>query len=223
MEQHNGYNNTNQQDTIAKQIQAQKRLDNERKKQQYKIQCELEFDEIAHQFLNSKNNEIKDELNVSKAAIVRYYKRYWDASFLSSTLLILIATFFISFYTKYALFGVFLVFISRQIYSQNTFVRYFLNDHELNKKEMREIKEFIFYKQLKTSITFIISLLLMSISWVSYGYSTSVFIDSEKWNKIIELLSKIKPFHIENELFAYINLIAIVILFLLKIYEKWSK
>lgn len=219
----NPYQSSN--NSADQQMQAQRRLDQERKQQQYKFQCEEALDNIAHEFLNVKQNKLESwNLNTgAKAAVVRYYKRYWDNKFVSLSLLTILVTFILSFYTKYALFGIFVVFVLREAYAQRVFLTYMLNDHELSRKQITEIKDKIFYKQLKTTTTLILTLLLMSISFVSYLYSIRIFIEPEKYQKLIAILSKISPFYAENELFAYTNIAAIFILLMLKTYEKWSK
>ncbi len=219
----NPYQSSN--NSAEQQMQAQRRLDKERKKQQYKFQCEEALDSITHEFLTAKQNKLESwNLNTgAKAAVVRYYKRYWDNKFMSLSLLTILVTFILSFYTKYAIFGIFVVFALREAYAQRIFLTYMLNDHELARQQITEIKNKIFYKQLKTTTTLILTLLLMSISFVSYFYSAAIFIEPEKYQKLIEIFSKISPFYAENELFAYINVGAILILLLLKTYEKWSK
>ncbi len=219
----NPYQSSN--NSAEQQMQAQRRLDEERKKQQYKFQCEEALDSITHEFLTAKQNKLEswNPNTGAKAAVIRYYKRYWDNRFISLALLALVTTFILSFYTQYALFGIFVVFILREAFAQRVFLTYMLNDHELNRKQITKIKDKIFYKQLKTTTTLALTLFLMAISFLSYIYSVSIFIEPQKYQKIIEILSKISPFHPENELFAYTNVGAILILLLLKIYEKWSK
>ena len=210
---------------ISQQIQAQRRLEAKREQQQYKFSCEQALDSITHEFLSAEHNQLNSwNLNAGdKAAVIRYYKRYWDNKFVSLSLLTILVTLILSFYTQYALFAIFVVFVFREAYAQRVFLTYMLNDHELNRRQIAEIKDKIFYKQLKTSTTLILTLLLMSISFVSYLYSTTIFIEPEKYQKLIAILSKIAPYQSENELFAYTNVGAIFVLLLLKTYEKWSK
>lgn len=213
------YNDMNQQ------MQEQKRLENERRKQQYKFQCEESIDNIVNEFQSAKSNQLESwKLNAGdKATVVRYYKRYWDNKFVSWALLTLLTTFIMSFYTQYALVGIFIVFILREVYAQRVFLTYLLNDHELTRKQITDIKDKIFYKQLKTTKTLVFTGILMILSYVTYLYSSVVFIEPEKYQKVIELLSSAIPFYAENELFAYTNIGAIILLLLLKTYEKWSK
>ena len=219
----NPYQSSN--NSADQQIQAQRRLDQERKQQQYKFQCEQALDNIAHEFLSAKHNKL-DSWNLNtgeKASVVRYYKRYWDSKFISLAIITLIATFILSFYTQFAIFGIFVVFVLREAYAQRVFLTYMLNDHELSRKQITDIKDKIFYKQLKTTTTLILTLFLMGVGFVSYFYSTTIFLEPEKYQKLIDILSKISPFYAENELFAYTNVAAIFILLMLKTYEKWSK
>ncbi len=219
----NPYQSSN--NDVSQQMQEQKRLENERKKQQYKFQCEEAIDNIVHEFQSAENNQLESwKLNAGdKAAVVRYFKRYWDNKFVSLSFFIIVVTFILSFYTKYALFGILFVFIAREAYAQRVFLTYMLNDHQLSRKQITEIKDKIFYKQLKTTTTLALTLFLMGISFTSYFYSFSIFIEPQTHQKIIEILSKISQFHAENELFTYTNFGAILILLLLKTYEKWSK
>jgi hypothetical protein len=210
---------------MSQQMQEQKRLENERRKQQYKFQCEESIDNIVHEFQSAESNQLESwKLNAGdEATVVRYFKRYWDNKFISLSFFIIVVTFILSFYTEYAFYGIFCVFLAREAYAQRVFLTYMLNDHELSRKQITEIKDKIFYKQLKTMITLALTLFLIGVSFISYLYSFSIFIEPQAHQKIIEILSKISPFHAENELFAYTNIGAILVLLLLKTYEKWSK
>lgn len=219
----NPYQSSN--NDMSQQMQEQKRLENERRKQQYKFQCEESIDNIVYEFQSAESNQLENwKLNAGdKAAVVRYFKRYWDNKFISLSFFIIVITFILSFYTKYALFGILFVFLAREAYAQRVFLTYMLNDHEISRKQITAIKDKIFYKQLRTTTTLALTLFLMGISFTSYFYSFSIFIEPQVHQKIIVILSKIVQFHAENELFAYMNMGAIVVLLLLKTYEKWSK
>ena len=230
MQHHNPYSNNNNpyqnpNNDADRQLQAQRKLEEERKKQQYKFQAEQSLDNIVHEFVSAEHNKLNSwNLNAGdKAAVIRYYKRYWDNKFISLSILATLATFILSFYTQFAIFGIFVVFVLREAYAQRVFLTYMLNDHELNRKQITDIKDKIFYKQLKTTTTLILTLFLMGVSFVSYFYSTTIFLEHEKYQKLIDILSRISPFYAENELFAYTNVTAIFILLMLKTYEKWSK
>jgi len=226
---HNTYSNnspySNANSDISQQIQEQRRLEDERKKQMYKSQCEDALNNIVHEFHSAQDNKLDNwKLNIGDGAtVVRYYKRYWDNKFISWSLLALITTFILSFYTQYAVVGILVVFIFREMYAQRVFLTYLLNDHELTREQITNIKDKIFYKQLKTTRALAFTSALIIISYTTYIYSMPIFLEPEKYQKIIVILSKISPFYVNNELFAYTNTGAIILLLLLKTYEKWSK
>lgn len=209
--------------------QRQRQLDADRKKQAYKMAAEQALDHIARDYQNAQANNLENwKLDPSdKAAVVRYFKRYWDTQFISFSISILILTFIVSFYTKLAVFGILGVFILREALSQQVLLTYLLNDHELTRKQITDIKDKIFYKQLKTSTTAIFAVVLMFVSYNISLFSKSVYLTQnmsfEEIQKLVSILSKPSPFYLENELFAYFNVVSIMILMLLKIYEKWSK
>jgi hypothetical protein len=209
--------------------QRQRQLDADRKKQAYKMAAEQALDHIARDYQNAQANNLENwKLDPSdKAAVVRYFKRFWDTQFISFSISILILTFILSFYTKLAVFGILGVFVLREALSQQVLLTYLLNDHELTRKQITDIKDKIFYKQLKTSTTAIFAGILMFVSYSSSLVSKSIYLTQnmsfDEIQKLVSILSKPSPFYLENELFAYFNVTSILILMLLKIYEKWSK
>ena len=202
----------------------QKKLEEDRKKQQYKFFAEQAVDRIVREYKNAQQNNLQNwQIDASdKADVVRYSKRYWDNHFVALSLITIVLTYILSFYTQYAVGGILIIFILREILSQKVFMRYLLNDHDLSEKEIINIKDKIFFKQLRTKTTFILTVILTVISYFSHSISTNLFIEI-KTEVLQKLLSKFYTFHLENELFAYINVISIFILLSLKIYEKWSK
>lgn len=207
----------------------QKRLDDARTKQQYKISAETGLDNIVRDYKNAVQNHIKNwHLDPSdKASVVRYSKRYWDNSFFTGTFFIMLITFVLSFYTSLAVFGIFAVFLLREMFSQQVLLTYLLNDHELTRKQITEIKDKIFFKQLKTSSMAIIAGILMFVSYSSLLISKPIYLiqnmTQDQIQSIVNFLSKFYPFYITHELFAYFNVGSIMVLMLLKLYEKWSR
>jgi len=207
----------------------QKKLDENRKKQQYKQAAEEALDRIVRDYENAHINNLKNwKLDPSdKASVVRYSKRYWDTHFMSISVSVFIIAFILSFYTIYALLSIFVIFILREVFSQRILLTYLLNDHELTRKQISEIKDKIFYKQLKTTTTLIFTIILMLVTYGGYLITNTVFLTPylqfEETQIAVQWLSKLAPFHIENELFAYVNVGSILMLMILKLYEKWSK
>lgn len=207
----------------------QKKLDNERRKLSYKMSAEESLDRIVRDYQNAMQNNLSNwHLDpADKAAVVRYAKRYWDNQFLAYSMMVLVLTLLLSFYTVYAVVGILAVFILHEAFSQRILLTYLLNDHELTRKQISDIKDKIFFKQLKTTYVAGLTFVLSTISYVAYLISTPVFLEPylhlDVTQKVIQILSKWYLFHIENELFVLINMIAIAILMLLKLYEKWTK
>lgn len=205
------------------QASQQKRLQNEKIKQEYKSRAEDALDNIISEFNQAKTNQITDwnPSSKDKAQITRYYKRYWDNNFFTYSLLIGIITFIASFYTTFAVTGIVAVLILKASLSQNSFLKYFLNDHEIQKEDFEYLKNKVFGKQLNVLTTFIITIVLTMISFTMSFYTIGIYIDIEKTPFLSNLLSRWYPFYVENELFAYANIFSISILIFLKVIEKW--
>lgn len=207
------------------QIQSsqQKRLQDKKIKQDYKSKAEDALDNIISEFNQAKTNQIADwnPSSKDKAQITRYYKRYWDNNFFIYAFLIGLITFISSFYTTFAVVGIVAVFILKASLSQNVFMKYFLNDHQIEKDDFEYLKNKIFGKQLNILTTFIITVILTIISFTMSFYTIGIYIDIEKIPFLSNLLSKWYPFIPDNELFVYANIFSIFILIFLKVIEKW--
>ena len=207
------------------QIQStqQKRLQNQKIKQDYKSRAEDALDNIISEFNQAKSNQITDwnPSSKDKAQITRYFKRYWDNNFFMYAFLIGLITFISSFYTTFAVGGIIAVFVLKLTLSQNSFLKYFLNDHQIEKEDFEYLKNKIFGKQLNILTTFIITVILTIISFTMSFYTIGIYIDIEKTPFLINTLSRWYPFIPDNELFAYANIFSIFILIFLKVIEKW--
>ena len=205
------------------QSSQQKRLQNEKIKQDYKSRAEDALDNIISEFNQAKTNQITDwnPSSKDKAQITRYFKRYWDNNFFTYSFIIGLFTFLLSFYTTFAVIGIITVFILKVSLSQNVFMKYFLNDHQIEKKDMEYLKNKIFGKQLNVLTTFMITVVLTIISFSVSFITIGIYIDIEKTPFLSNLLSRWYPFIPDNELFAYANIFSIFILIFLKVIEKW--
>ncbi len=205
------------------QASQQKRLQNQKIKQDYKSRAEDALDNIISEFNQAKTNQITDwnPSSKDKAQITRYFKRYWDNNFFTYSFIIGLFTFLLSFYTTFSVIGIITVFILKASISQNIFMKYFLNDHQIEKQDMEYLKNKIFGKQLNVLTTFIITTILTMISFTMSFYTIGIYIDIEKIPFVSNLLSKWYPFIPDNELFAYTNIFSIFIIILLKVIEKW--
>lgn len=205
------------------QASQQKRLQDKKIKQEYKSRAEDALDNIISEFNQAKTNQITDwnPSSKDKAQITRYFKRYWDNNFFMYAVLIAIITFIASFYTPFAVVGIVAVFVLKLSLSQNSFLKYFLNDHQINKEDFEYLKNKIFGKQLNVLTTFIITIALTMMSFVVSFYTIEIYINPLKFPFLINTLSRFYPFYVENELFAYTNVFSIFIIILLKVIEKW--
>ncbi|WP_151947856.1 hypothetical protein [Aliarcobacter butzleri] len=205
------------------QSSQQKRLHNLKIKQDYKSRAEDAIDDIISEYNQSKINQIPDwnPSSKDKAQITRYFKRYWDNNFFIYAFLIGLITFIASFYTTFAVVGIVAVFILKASFSQNTFMKYFLNDHQIEKEDFEYLKNKIFGKQLNILTTFIITTILTMISFSVSFITIGIYIELLKFLPFENILSRWYPFIPDNELFAYTNVFSISILIFLKIIEKW--
>lgn len=205
------------------QASQQKRLQNQKIKQEYKSKAEDSLDNIISEYTQAKTNQIIDwnPSSKDKAQITRYFKRYWDNNFFMYAFLIGLITFIASFYTTVSVIGIVAVFVLKLSLSQNSFLKYFLNDHQIEKVDFEYLKNKIFGKQLNILTTFIITITLTMMSFTMSFYTIEIYINPLKFPFLINTLSRFYPFYVENELFAYANVFLIFIIILLKVIEKW--
>ena len=170
-----------------------------------------------HSITNNKNRVATKD----KAQITRYFKRYWVNNFFMYAVIIAIITFIASFYTTFAVVGIVAVFVLKLALSQNAFMKYFLNDHEIEKKDFEYLKNKIFGKQLNILTIFIITVVLTIMSFSVSFITIGIYIDPLKFSKYLNGLSYFYPFYMENELFAYTNVFSIFIMIFFKVIEKW--
>ena len=217
----NLYSNNNQNNNMMAQ---QRQLQKEQEQKQYKMYCEQAFDMLVQNYKQAKNNQTKFIVDESlKASITRYFKRYLDSKFFINSLFVLLITFILSFFTKFAVFSILVVYFIKLVYSQNNFCRYFLNDHDVSKMEIKEIEKIIFKNVLDKTKLFFITITMMIVSYIVSFYSFSIFFNFDINQKLLTILTKIGNFSLENELFAYINIVFIIVLMIFKTIEKWSK
>ena len=216
----NPYTNKNNNPYDDGGLSKQRQMIAEQTKLKYKSDAEFGLDNIIKEYTSAINNEICNwTINISdKASITRYYKRYWDNEAFMLSIFIMLITFISSFYTKYSVIGIVIVFFIQYFYSQKYFFRYFTNDHQLLKEDFDYLYNEIFGYKFNYLYIFIISCLLAIISFVISFYSINILIDFNHYQKFITL----SHLNIDNELLAYSNIISIFILIIIKIVEKWK-
>lgn len=203
--------------------QNQSNQEKKKIKQEYKSRAENALDNIISEYEQAKTNQIPDwnPNPKDKAQINRFYKRYWDNNFFAYATITLIITFILSFYSSFAGLGILIVFILQFFLSQNSFLKYYFNDYQIQKEDFEYLKNKIFGRQLNILVTFIIAIVLTILSLMMNFYTIGIYINPEKFSIYLNVLSRFYPFYMENELFAYTNVLSIFILIALKVIEKW--
>jgi len=220
------YNNNNDtyatKDTYASnnnQNQDMKNLQDEQIQQQYKADAENALDNIIHDYSNAITNQLQSwNIDISdRAKIVRYYNRYWNRKAFLLSFLSLLVTFAASFYTIYAIAGIFIVFLIQYLFSAESFFALFTKDHEIAKEDLTYIQYEIFEYRSNSKLLMFEAVAFTIVSFVAYIYSSNILIDFEHYQKLVHILH----INIDNELFAYANFLSILILIFTKIFEKW--
>jgi hypothetical protein len=213
---HNPYSSNNDFDRQRQQREQQI-------KQNYKIQAEQGMDGIVHSYLSAKRNDSHFNIDeVQKSAVNRYYNRYWSNDFVLISMLIMLISFVASFYSNVSIFGILVVLIVFNSYSQTSYIKYFGNDIKINADEEETIKNLIFPNQLNSKTIGFLSVGMTLISYLVSLFSRPIYLDENDSSIVIKALHYFK-INFENELFAYSVAISILILIFLKIYEKWSR
>ncbi len=200
-----------------------KKLQEQQVKQNYKFEAEKSIDSIIQSYISSKRN--KSDFNIDetdKSSNTRYYNRYWSNDCIAIAMLILVLSFVASFYTTMATFGILAVFVLFYSYSQVAYIRYFTNDANLNNADKETLKNLIFSNQLNLKVVGFLAGGMSVISYIISFFSNSILLDENDPSIVTKILHHFDV-NFQNELFAYSITVSILILILLKIYEKWSK
>jgi hypothetical protein len=196
-----------------------KNLQDEQIRQQYKADAENALDNIIHDYNNAITNQLRNwDINISdRAKIVRYYNRYWNRKAFLLSFFLLLVTFAASFYTMYAVVGIFVVFLIQYLYSAESFFTLFTKDHQIEKEDLKYIQYKIFTYNSNNKLLLLEAVAFTIVSFVAYMYSSNILIDFEQYQKLVSIFH----ININNELFAYVNIVSILILILSKFFEKW--
>lgn len=207
-------NNTN----LDRQMAEQRRQAKRREYLEDSEKVKVSFGEIANDFINSKNNQTNWIINQShKMMIHSYYRKHVDSTFISISILIAMLIAISSFFTIAAAVGAVVLSFIWMMYSKNRFTNKYLKDGDLDKNEKKNICNNIFKNQIKFKSVFILALILSSVNFVVYFYSIRLFINDSFFKNFAIYDFK---FSVENELFAYFNIFSILILLMLKFFEK---
>jgi len=213
---HNPYGGNNNDD-------RQRRQQEQQIKQGYKKDAEKGMDNIVQSYLSAKRNGSDFYINeADKSAVNRYYNRYWSNDFVFISMIILAISLVASFYTNLTIFGILLVLIVFNSYSQTSYIKYFGNDIKINADEEETIKNLIFPNQLNSKTIVFLAIGMTVISYIVSFFTKPIFLIENDPSIVIKALSYLK-INFENELFAYSVAGSILILIFFKIFEKWSR
>jgi len=195
----------------------------QQQKQKYKFEAEKAEDNIVQTYFSAKQNGNDFIINeADKTAINRYYHRYWANDSVLISILILLISFGLSFYTNVSIFGILLVLVVLNSYSKNTYFTYFSNDHLLKSADEDKLRDIIFPNQLSMKTVGFLAIGLTLVSYITSFFTRTIYLDNNDPSIVIKALSYLK-INFENELFAYFVAGSILILIFFKIFEKWSR
>lgn len=204
--------------------QKQRKVDNQRIKQEYKSKAETALDNVVRLWNNAKINGSSLELGEEhKSPIIRYYKNYWLSDMVTGMLAISFIIFVLSFYRMGEATFLFIVLFGVMYgYSEKMFLKFYLKDFSISKTEENIILNKIFPNRSSWINN---SLMLALILCLSLGSAIFSFnFDYEIQLNITKYLSfGDMQFQEKNIIFAFLNLILALLLTADKFVKKYRR
>ncbi len=204
--------------------QKQRKVDNQRIKQEYKSKAETALDNVVRLWNNAKINGSSLELGEEhKSPIIRYYKNYWLSDMVTGMLAISFIIFVLSFYRMGEATFLFIVLFGVMYgYSEKMFLKFYLKDFSISKTEENIILNKIFPNRSSWINN---SLMLALILCLSLGSAIFSFnFDYEIPLNITKYLSfGDMQFQEKNIIFAFLNLILALLLTANKFVKKYRR
>lgn len=204
--------------------QKQRKVDNQRIKQEYKSKAETALDNVVRLWNNAKINGSSLELGEEhKSPIIRYYKNYWLSDMVTGMLAISFIIFVLSFYRMGEATFLFIVLFGVMYgYSEKMFLKFYLKDFSISKTEENIILNKIFPNRRSWINN---SLMLALILCLSLGSAIFSFnFDYEIPLNITKYLSfGDMQFQEKNIIFAFLNLILALLLTADKFVKKYRR
>ncbi len=204
--------------------QKQRKVDNQRIKQEYKSKAETALDNVVRLWNNAKINGSSLELGEEhKSPIIRYYKNYWLSDMVTGMLAISFIIFVLSFYRMGEATFLFIVLFGVMYgYSEKMFLKFYLKDFSISKTEENIILNKIFPNRSSWINN---SLMLALILCLSLGSAIFSFnFDYEIPLNITKYLSfGDMQFQEKNIIFAFLNLILALLLTADKFVKKYRR
>lgn len=204
--------------------QKQRKVDNQKIKQDYKSRAETALDNVIRLYNNAKINGSSLELGEEhKSPIIRYYKNYWLSDMVTGMLAISFIIFVLSFYRMGEATLLFIVLFGVMYgYSEKMFLKFYLKDFSISKTEENIILNKIFPNRSSWINN---SLMLALILCLSLGSAIFSFnFDYEIPLNITKYLSfGDMQFQEKNIIFAFLNLILALLLTADKFVKKYRR
>ena len=204
--------------------QKQRKVDNQKIKQDYKSRAETALDNVIRLYNNAKINGSSLELGEEhKSPIIRYYKNYWLSDMVTGMLAISFIIFVLSFYRMGEATFLFIVLFGVMYgYSEKMFLKFYLKDFSISKTEENIILNKIFPNRSSWINN---SLMLALILCLSLGSAIFSFnFDYEIPLNITKYLSfGDMQFQEKNIIFAFLNLILALLLTADKFVKKYRR
>lgn len=204
--------------------QKQRKVDNQRIKQEYKSKAETALDNVVRLWNNAKINGSSLELGEEhKSPIIRYYKNYWLSDMVTGMLAISFIIFVLSFYRMGEATFLFIVLFGVMYgYSEKMFLKFYLKDFSISKTEENIILNKIFPNRSSWINNSLMLALILCLSLGSAIYSFNF--DYEIPLNITKYLSfGDMQFQEKNIIFAFLNLILALLLTADKFVKKYRR
>jgi len=209
----NNYNLESQAQNRANAEQQRVRVEQQRAKEK----CLEHFGMIKDEFDASIKNGLDFTIKATNKTVVKnYYYKHWENYLLY--LFIPFIAYLFSFFSQFSSLFIFSILTYSFIIKPSFFIGKYLRDLNCEKEELKIIESRIFpKKQGELKELFIISIVFIIISNITFYYSKVMFLSDDSINRIALNFQNFNP---ENELFALVNFVAITIIFGYKIMKR---
>lgn len=204
--------------------QKQRKVDNQRIKQEYKSKAETALDNVVRLWNNAKINGSSLELGEEhKSPIIRYYKNYWLSDMVTGMLAISFIIFVLSFYRMGEATFLFIVLFGVMYgYSEKMFLKFYLKDFSISKTEENIILNKIFPNRSSWINNSLMLALILGLSLgsaiFSFNFDYEIPLNITKYLSFGDM-----QFQEKNIIFAFLNLILALLLTADKFVKKYRR
>lgn len=204
--------------------QKQRKVDNQKIKQDYKSRAETALDNVIRLYNNAKINGSSLELGEEhKSPIIRYYKNYWLSDMVTGMLAISFIIFVLSFYRMGEATFLFIVLFGVMYgYSEKMFLKFYLKDFSISKTEENIILNKIFPNRSSWINNSLMLALILGLSLgsaiFSFNFDYEIPLNITKYLSFGDM-----QFQEKNIIFAFLNLILALLLTADKFVKKYRR